>query len=66
VRIAVLSTVIFDVPDDGRTLDEIRDRFYAAHVLQIGKALETATGQPYILRTIEKLELVPVAAREET
>lgn len=60
-----MSTVIFDVPD-GRPLGEIRDRFYDAHRVMIGTPMETLTGQAYVLRRIERLELVPVPEREES
>jgi hypothetical protein len=58
MRIAVTSTVIFDVPDDHRTVREIRDRFYDAHHDVIGRPMETANGQYYVLRSIESLEVV--------
>lgn len=54
MRIAVTSTVVFDVPDP-RPVDEIRQAFYDAHALVIGRPMETLTGQRYILRAIESL-----------
>lgn len=58
MRIAVTSTVVFDVPEpDGHPVTEIRQRFYGAHVLYIGIPMETVTGQPYVLRAIERLEV---------
>ncbi len=60
VRVVVTSTVVFDVPDEGRSLAEIRDRFYNAHVAVIGQPMETVTGQFWILRKIERLEVRPV------
>jgi hypothetical protein len=55
VRIAVTSTVIFDVPDDGRSVGEIRDRLYDAHLVARGHPMQTVTGQAYVLRQIERL-----------
>jgi hypothetical protein len=57
VRIAVTSTVIFDVPDEGRSVGEIRDRLYDAHQVAIGEPMQTLTGQHYVLRRIERLEV---------
>lgn len=57
MRVAVTSTVVFDVPDEGRTLGEIRDRFYEAHQAIVGEPMETLTGQRWILRAIERLEI---------
>ena len=61
MRIAVKSVVVFDVPDDGpsATLDLglIRDRLYDAHQAFIGEPMQTVTGQHYVLRRIERLEV---------
>jgi hypothetical protein len=56
MRIAVTSTVVFDVPDED-DLEALRQRFYDAHVFAIGKPMQTVTGQPWIMRAIERLEI---------
>lgn len=57
MRVAVTSTVIFDVPSD-RSVAEIQRRFLEAHEAVIGQPLETLTGQVYVLRRVERLEVV--------
>jgi hypothetical protein len=69
MRVAITSTVIVDVLDEGRTVREIRDRFYDAQHDVIGRPLETANGQYYVLRSIESLEITawrPTPVGEET
>jgi hypothetical protein len=56
MRIAVTSTVVFDVPD-GRSVGEIRNRLYEAHAVAIGKPMQTLTGQEYVLQVIERLDV---------
>jgi hypothetical protein len=56
MKVAVLSTVIFEVPD-GSTLYDIRERFLRAHQIAVDQPMETLTGQPYVLRGIERLEV---------
>lgn len=60
MRIAVTSTVIFEVPE-GRTTNEIKVRFLEAHLAVIGRPMETLTGQPYVLRSITRLDVDTVS-----
>jgi len=53
VRVAVASTMIFDVPDDGSSIETIGQRFKLAHTLYLGIPMETVTGQLWTLRAIE-------------
>jgi hypothetical protein len=55
----VTSTVVFDVPDDGHSVGEIRDRLYDAHQVAKGKPMETLTGQRYTLVRIDRLDVKP-------
>jgi hypothetical protein len=58
VKVAVTSTVVFEVPDDGSTLDTIRQRFYAANVFAIGQQQwTTVSGQPWVMLKIERFEI---------
>lgn len=61
MRISVSSTVIFDVPNDGRSVGEIRDRLFDAHQAAVGTPMETLTGQRYVLVRIERLDVIPFA-----
>jgi len=56
MRIAVTSTVIFDVPE-GSTLREMKERFLLANRVAIGQPMFTVTGQPHVMRDIERLEI---------
>jgi hypothetical protein len=58
MRLAVTSVVILDVPDEGRSLAAIRNRLHDAETARIGEPQETRTGQRYILRAVDKLEVV--------
>jgi hypothetical protein len=54
--VAVTSIVVFEVPEGSR-VDELRQKFYDAHRVFIGQRMETVTGQTYVLRAIEFLEV---------
>lgn len=55
MRVAVTSTVIFDVPDGD--LEATKGHFKAANIWAIGKPMETVTGQVYVMRAIERLDI---------
>lgn len=57
MRVAVTSVVVFDVPDDGSSISAIRDRFYQANIVVVGTPMVTLTGQHYVLRRIEALDV---------
>jgi hypothetical protein len=55
MRVAVTSTVIFDVPDGD--VDTVKRHFEAANRYAIDRPMETVGGQVYVLRAIERLEV---------
>jgi hypothetical protein len=55
MRVAVTSTVIFEVPDDD--VEATRRRFLEANEWAIGKMMTTVSGQLWIMRAIERLEV---------
>lgn len=55
MRVAVTSTVVFDVPADD--LERIKARFYEANVWAVGKPFETVSGQPWVMHAIERFEI---------
>ena len=59
MKVAVISTVVFEVPDE-TPVAILRERFRRAHVAAIGIPMQTAAdpSQHYILRAIDHLEVV--------
>jgi len=57
MTIAVTSTIVFEVPA-GTDVASVREQFLNAHMLAIGRPMETQTGQRYVLRAIERLDVV--------
>jgi len=58
MKVAVTSTVVFEVPDDGSSLETIRQRFYAANVYAIGRThFITISGQPWVMVKIEDFKV---------
>ncbi len=59
MKVAVTSTVVFEVPDDGSTLEQIRQRFYAANVYAIGRQWVTISGLEWVMLKIESFKVEP-------
>lgn len=58
MKVAVTSTVVFEIPDrDGYDLAALAARFRQAHELAIGRPMETLTGQAYTLVALRHLEV---------
>lgn len=56
MKIAVTSTVLFEVPE--QPLDQIAHNFRRANELALGTPLRTVTGQLYVMLAIESFEVV--------
>jgi hypothetical protein len=55
MRVAVTSTVIFDVPEDD--LETVRRRFRDANRLAVGIPNENLAGQVYVMVALERIEI---------
>lgn len=56
MKVAVTSTVLFDVRD--QPLEQVARDFRRANELAIGRPLQTVTGQVYTMLAIERLEVI--------
>jgi len=55
MKIAVTSTVVFEVNDE--PLEDVARDFRAANELALGRPMQTLTGQTYLLLAIERFEV---------
>jgi hypothetical protein len=55
VIVAVTSTVVFEIPDG--KIEDAKQKFYEAHLKVLGVPMETITGQPWVLKKIERFEI---------
>lgn len=60
MKIAIVSTVLFEVPD--QPLEQFARDFRRANELAIGRVLQTATGQRYTMLAIERFDVVQFPA----
>ena len=56
MRVAVTCTIVFEVSD--APVADVKADFLRAHEMAIGQRYTTLTGRPYVLRAIERFEVV--------
>jgi ribosomal protein L37AE/L43A len=61
MKVAVTSTVLFDVPE--QPVDQVARAFRRANEIAIGVPMRTVFGQVYTMRAIEQLIVVEVPVR---